>query len=202
MTQKKEEKLTIYEATTLLINKENRFEKDNSALVLKHFDALVAFSAQYTKVYDRVKATNEKGFNKALDIALKNEGDNFYQVVKKCTPNHFTAMRKLGANPNTSIDVINKKIAECKEKKKPIKFASIRGMSNLMNPKGKPSTWQEIVTNAIDKVLKSEQNVSKKDIADLVASHLAPSKIDAEQNEQLSNIEKAVARDMQLVANQ
>jgi hypothetical protein len=202
MTQKKQEKLTIYEATTLLINKENRFEKDNSALVLKHFGALVEFSAQYTKVYNRVKATNEKGFNKALDIALKNEGDDFYQVVKKCTPNHFTAMRKLGENPNTTKQVITKKIAECNEKKKPIKFASIRGMSNLMNPQAKPLTWQEIVTNAIDKVLKAHETVSKKDIADLVASHLAPSKIDAEQNKQLSEIEKEVAKDMQLVVNQ
>ena len=202
MTQKNEEKLTIYQATTLLINKENRFEKDNSALVLKHFGALVEFSAQYTKVYNRVKATNEKGFNKALDIALKNEGDDFYQVVKKCTPNHFTAMRKLGENPNTTKDVITKKIAECNEKKKPIKFASIRGMSNLMNPKAKPLTWQEVVSNGIDKALKMEKTIEKKDIAEFVASYLAPSKIDAEQNKQLSEIEKAVARDMQLVANQ
>jgi len=202
MTQKNEEKLTIYQATTLLINKENRFEKDNSALVLKHFGALVEFSAQYTKVYNRVKATNEKGFNKALDIALKNEGDDFYQVVKKCTPNHFTAMRKLGENPNTTKDVITKKIAECNEKKKPIKFASIRGMSNLMNPKAKPLTWQEVVSNGIDKALKMEKTIEKKDIAEFVASYLAPNKIDAEQNKQLSEIEKAVARDMQLVANQ
>ena len=202
MTQKNEEKLTIYQATTLLINKENRFEKDNSALVLKHFGALVEFSAQYTKVYNRVKATNEKGFNKALDIALKNEGDDFYQVVKKCTPNHFTAMRKLGENPNTTKQVITKKIAECNEKKKPIKFASIRGMSNLMNPKAKPSTWQEVVSNGIDKALKMEKTIEKKDIAEFVASYLAPNKIDAEQNKQLSEIEKAVARDMQLVINQ
>ena len=194
--------LTIYEATTLLINKENRFEKDNSALVLEHFGALVEFSSQYTKVYNRVKATNEKGFNKALDIALKNEGDDFYQVVKKCTPNHFTAMRKLGENPNTSLDVINKKIAECKEKKKPIKFASIRGMSNLMNPKAKPLTWQEVVSNGIDKALKMEKTIEKKDIAEFVASYLAPNKIDAEQNKQLSEIEKEVAKDMQLVVNQ
>ena len=202
MTQKKEEKLTIYEATTLLINKENRFEKDNSALVLKHFGALVEFSAQYTKVYNRVKATNEKGFNKALDIALKNEGDDFYQVVKKCTPNHFTAMRKLGENPNTTKQVITKKIAECNEKKKPIKFASIRGMSNLMNPKAKPLTWQEVVSSGIAKALKMEKTIDKKDIAEFVASYLAPNKIDAEQNKQLSEIEKAVTRDMQLVANQ
>ena len=66
MTIINKEKLTIYEATTLLINKENRFEKDNSALVLKHFGALVEFSAQYTKVYNRVKETNEKGFNAKL----------------------------------------------------------------------------------------------------------------------------------------
>ena len=202
MTQKNEEKLTIYQATTLLINKENRFEKDNSALVLKHFGALVEFSAQYTKVYNRVKATNEKGFNKALDIALKNEGDDFYQVVKKCTPNHFTAMRKLGENPNTTKDVITKKIAECNEKKKPIKFASIRGMSNLMNPKAKPLTWQEVVSNGIDKALKMEKTIEKKDIAEFVASYLAPNKIDAEQNKQLSEIEKEVAKDMQLVVNQ
>ena len=133
---------------------------------------------------------------------MKNEGDDFYQVVKKCTPNHFTAMRKLGANPNTSKQVITKKIAECNEKKKPIKFLSIRGISNLMNPIAKALTWQETITNVIDKVLKADKTVSKKDIADLVASHLAPSKIDAEQNKQLSEIEKAVARDMQLVANQ
>ena len=202
MTIINKEKLTIYQATAKLIDKENNFEKNNSKLVLEHFDALVAFSAQYTKVYDRVKATNEKGFNKALDIALKNEGDNFYQVVKKCTPNHFTAMRKLGANPNTSIDVINKKIAECKEKKKPIKFASIRGMSNLMNPKAKPLTWQEVVSSGIDKALKMEKTIEKKDIAEFVASYLAPNKIDAEQNSQLSEIEKAVAKDMQLVVNQ
>ena len=111
-------------------------------------------------------------------------------------------MRKLGKNPNTSLDVINKKIAECKEKKKPIKFASIRGMSNLMNPKAKPLTWEETISNAIDKVLKADKTVSKKDIAEFVASYLAPSKIDAEQNSQLSEIEKEVAKDMQLVVNQ
>ena len=202
MTIINKEKLTIYQATAKLIDKENNFEKNNSKLVLEHFGALVEFSAQYTKVYNRVKATNEKGFNKALEIALQNEHKDFYQVVKKCTPNHFTAMRKLGANPNTSIDVINKKIAECKEKKKPIKFASIRGMSNLMNPKAKPLTWQEVVSSGIDKALKMEKTIEKKDIAEFVASYLAPSKIDAEQNKQLSEIEKAVARDMQLVANQ
>ena len=111
-------------------------------------------------------------------------------------------MRKLGENPNTTKQVITKKIAECNEKKKPIKFASIRGMSNLMNPKAKPLTWQEVVSSGIDKALKMEKTIDKKDIAEFVASYLAPNKIDAEQNKQLSEIEKAVARDMQLVANQ
>ena len=60
MTIINKEKLTIYQATAKLIDKENNFEKNNSKLVLEHFGALVEFSAQYTKVYNRVKATNEK----------------------------------------------------------------------------------------------------------------------------------------------
>ena len=202
MTQKKEEKLTIYEATTLLINKENRFEKDNSALVLKHFGALVEFSAQYTKVYNRVKATNEKGFNKALEIALKNEGDDFYQVVKKCTPNHKSAMRKLGKNPDQSVKVVEAKIKDCKDKKKPFKADTIRGLGSLLNVAPTEKTLDEVITDFFNSTTK-KFDISTVKLVEAIANNQSKNNeeksLDDQQVQQLHDIE--VAKDMQLVAS-
>jgi hypothetical protein len=38
---KQEKTLTIYEATSKLINKELNFDRDNSKLVIEHYDAFI-----------------------------------------------------------------------------------------------------------------------------------------------------------------
>ena len=143
---KQDKTLTIYEATLKLINKENNFDRDNSKLVIEHYDAFIDFSAIYYGCYKKIKDLNlEKGFKVELNKELQKQDKEFYQVVKKCTPNHFTAMRKLGKNPLTAKKVVKDKIADCTTKKKPIKFASIRGIGNLLNEAPTEKTLQEVI---------------------------------------------------------
>tara|TARA_Y100001980_G_C14491296_1_gene268354 strand:- start:94 stop:732 length:639 start_codon:yes stop_codon:yes gene_type:complete len=139
--------MTQYIENTLkLINKENNFDKSNSKLVIEHYEDLIDFSAIYYNCYDKVKKLNlDKGFKAELDKELKKQDADFYQVVKKCTPNHLTAMRKLGKNPLSAKKVVKDKIADCTTKKKPIKFASIRGMGNLFNIPPTEKTIEEVI---------------------------------------------------------
>jgi len=139
--------MTQYIENTLkLINKENNFDKSNSKLVIEHYEDLIEFSAIYFNCYDKVKKLNlDKGFKAELDKELKKQSSEFYQVVKKCTPNHLTAMRKLGKNPLSAKKVVKDKIADCTTKKKPIKFASIRGMGNLFNTPPTEKTIEEVI---------------------------------------------------------
>mgnify|MGYP001210180140 FL=1 len=139
--------MTQYIENTLkLINKENNFDKSNSKLVIEHYEDLIDFSAIYFNCYDKVKKLNlDKGFKAELDKELKKQSSEFYQVVKKCTPNHLTAMRKLGKNPLSAKKVVKDKIADCNAKKKPIKFASIRGMGNLFNTPPTEKTIEEVI---------------------------------------------------------
>jgi len=139
--------MTQYIENTLkLVNKENNFDKSNSKLVIEHYEDLIDFSAIYFNCYDKVKKLNlDKGFKAELDKELKKQSSEFYQVVKKSSANHLTAYRKLGKNPMTSKKVVKDKIADCTTKKKPIKFASIRGMGNLFNTPPTEKTIEEVI---------------------------------------------------------
>ena len=161
--------MTQYIENTLkLINKENNFDKSNSKLVIEFYEDLIDFSAIYYNCYDKVKKLNlDKGFKAELDKELKKQSSEFYQVVKKCTPNHFTAMRKLGKNPLTAKKVVKDKIADCTTKKKPIKFASIRGMGNLFNTPPTEKTIEEVIQEFFKSTSK-KYDVSNKKIIDTI----------------------------------
>ena len=199
--------MTQYIENTLkLINKENNFDKSNSKLVIEFYEDLIDFSAIYFNCYDKVKKLNlDKGFKAELDKELKKQSSEFYQVVKKCTPNHLTAMRKLGKNPLSAKKVVKDKIADCTTKKKPIKFASIRGMGNLFNTPPTEKTIEEVIQEFFKSTSK-KYDVSNKKIIDTITqvfqADIDAKKIEDEQTKQLSEIEKEVAKDMQLVVNQ
>ena len=194
------------ENTLKVINKENNFDKSNSKLVLEHYEDLIDFSAIYFNCYDKVKKLNlDKGFKAELDKELKKQSSEFYQVVKKCTPNHLTAMRKLGKNPLSAKKVVKDKIADCTTKKKPIKFASIRGMGNLFNAPPTEKTIEEVVQEFFKSTSKKFDCSNKKiidTITQVFQADIDAKKIEDEQTKQLSEIEKEVAKDMQLVVNQ
>ena len=199
--------MTQYIENTLkLINKENNFDKSNSKLVLEHYEDLIDFSAIYFNCYDKVKKLNlDKGFKAELDKELKKQSSEFYQVVKKCTPNHLTAMRKLGKNPLSAKKVVKDKIADCTTKKKPIKFASIRGMGNLFNAPPTEKTIEEVIQEFFKSTSKKFDCSNKKiidTITQVFQADIDAKKIEDEQTKQLSEIEKEVAKDMQLVVNQ
>ena len=161
--------MTQYIENTLkLINKENNFDKSNSKLVIEFYEDLIDFSAIYFNCYDKVKKLNlDKGFKAELDKELKKQSSEFYQVVKKCTPNHLTAMRKLGKNPLSAKKVVKDKIADCTTKKKPIKFASIRGMGNLFNTPPTEKSLEEVVQEFFKSTSK-KYDVSNKKIIDTI----------------------------------
>ena len=199
--------MTQYIENTLkLINKENNFDKSNSKLVIEFYEDLIDFSAIYYNCYDKVKKLNlDKGFKAELDKELKKQSSEFYQVVKKCTPNHLTAMRKLGKNPLSAKKVVKDKIADCNAKKKPIKFASIRGMGNLFNTPPTEKTIEEVVQEFFKSTSKKFDCSNKKiidTITQVFQADIDAKKIEDEQTKQLSEIEKEVAKDMQLVVNQ
>lgn len=199
--------MTQYIENTLkLINKENNFDKSNSKLVIEFYEDLIDFSAIYYNCYDKVKKLNlDKGFKAELDKELKKQSSEFYQVVKKCTPNHLTAMRKLGKNPLSAKKVVKDKIADCTTKKKPIKFASIRGMGNLFNTPPTEKTIEEVVQEFFKSTSKKFDCSNKKiidTITQVFQADIDAKKIEDEQTKQLSEIEKEVAKDMQLVVNQ
>lgn len=199
--------MTQYIENTLkLINKENNFDKSNSKLVIEFYEDLIDFSAIYYNCYDKVKKLNlDKGFKAELDKELKKQSSEFYQVVKKCTPNHLTAMRKLGKNPLSAKKVVKDKIADCTTKKKPIKFASIRGMGNLFNAPPTEKTIEEVIQEFFKSTSKKFDCSNKKiidTITQVFQADIDAKKIEDEQTKQLSEIEKEVAKDMQLVVNQ
>jgi len=183
--------MTIYENTLKLINKELRFDKDNSKLCIEFHEDLIDFSAIYFNCYDTAKKSSIAKDTKSkdeLEIEFKKQDDNFYQVVKKCTPNHLTAMRKLGKNPNTSKKVVKDKIADCTSKKKPIKFASIRGIGNLFNEIPKEKSLEEVIQEFFKSTSK-KYDVSNKKIVDTISqvfkADLDAKKIEDQQTKQL-----------------
>jgi len=191
--------MTIYTNTLKLINKELNFDKSNSKLVLEFHEDLIDFSAIYFNCYDKVKKLNlEKGFKAELDKELKKQDAEFYQVVKKCSPNHLTAMRKLGKNPNTSKKVVKDKIADCTTKKKPIKFASIRGMGNLFNTPPSEKTIEEVIQEFFKSTSK-KFDCSNKKIVDTISqvfqADIDAKKIEDQQTQQL-NENNEIAQDL------
>ena len=195
--------MTQYIENTLkLINKENNFDKSNSKLVIEHYEDLIDFSAIYFNCYDKVKKLNlDKGFKAELDKELKKQSSEFYQVVKKCTPNHLTAMRKLGKNPLSAKKVVKDKIADCTTKKKPIKFASIRGMGNLFNAPPTEKSLEEVIQEFFKSTSKKFDCSNKKiidTITQVFQADIDAKKLEDEQTKQLHDIQSA--KDMMNVA--
>jgi len=192
--------MTQYIENTLkLINKENNFDKSNSKLVIEHYEDLIEFSAIYYNCYDKVKKLNlEKGFKAELEKELKKQDADFYQVVKKCTPNHLTAMRKLGKNPLTAKKVVKDKIADCTTKKKPIKFASIRGMGNLFNIPPTEKTIEEVIQEFFKSTSKKFDCSNKKiidTITQVFQADIDAKKIEDQQVTQLKE-QNEIAEDL------
>ena len=198
---KQEKTLTIYEATSKLINKELNFDRDNSKLVIEHYDAFIDFSAIYFTCYDNAKKSstaNDTKFKVELEKELKKQEKEFYQVVKKCTPNHFTAMRKLGKNPLTAKKVVKDKIADCTSKKKPIKFASIRGIGNLLNEAPTEKSLEEVVQEFFKSTSKKFDCSNKKiidTITQVFQADIDAKKIEDQQVTQLKE-QNEIAQDL------
>tara|TARA_A100001515_G_scaffold114515_1_gene95976 strand:- start:174 stop:818 length:645 start_codon:yes stop_codon:yes gene_type:complete len=192
--------MTQYIENTLkLINKENNFDKSNSKLVIEYYEDLIDFSAIYYNCYDKVKKLNlDKGFKAELDKELKKQSSEFYQVVKKCSANHLTAMRKLGKNPLTSKKVVKKKIEDCNAKKKPIKFGTIRGMGNLFNETPKEKSLEEVIQEFFKSTSKKFDCSNKKiidTITQVFQAEVDTKKIEDQQTQQLKE-QNEIAEDL------
>jgi hypothetical protein len=87
-------------------------------------------------------------------------------------------MRKLGKNPLTAKKVVKDKIADCTSKKKPIKFASIRGIGNLLNEAPTEKTLQEVIQEFFKSTSK-KYDVSNKKIIDTITEVF---QVEVEQN--------------------
>ena len=110
-------------------------------------------------------------------------------------------MRKLGKNPLSAKKVVKDKIADCTSKKKPIKFASIRGMGNLFNETPKEKSLEEVVQEFF-KSTSNQSDCSNKKIIDTITqvfqADIDAKKIEDEQTKQLHDIQSA--KDMMNVA--
>ena len=194
--------MTQYIENTLkLINKENNFDKSNSKLVIEHYQDFIDFSSIYFTCYDNAKkssASRDTKFKAELENELKKQDVEFYQVVKKCSANHLTAMRKLGKNPNTSKKVVKDKIADCLTKKKPIKFASIRGIGNLLNETPKEKLLEEVIQEFFKSTSK-KYDCSNKYIIDTITqvfkAEIDTKKIEDQQTQQLKE-QNEIAEDL------
>ena len=144
----------------------------------------------------------DKGVAKAIDQELQKLGKDFYQVVKKCTPNHKSAMRKLGKDAENSVKVVEAKIKDCKDKKKPFKADTIRGLGSLLNVAPAEKTLDEVITEFFNSTTK-KFDISTVKLVEAIANNQsknnAEKDLDNQQAEQLHDIE--VAKDMQLVAS-
>ena len=194
--------MTQYIENTLkLINKENNFEKSNSKLAIEIYEDLIDFSAVYFTCYDNAKKSsiaNDTKFKVELEKELKKQSSEFYQVVKKSSPNHLTAYRKLGKNPLTSKKVVKKKIEDCNAKKKPIKFGTIRGMGALLNETPKEKTIEEVIQEFFKSTSK-KYDCSNKYIIDTITkvfkAEVDAKKIEDQQTKQLKE-QNEIAEDL------
>ena len=192
-----------YKNIEKLINKENNFLKSSNTLIQETYEDFIWFSNTFYTTEKKVKDKNlDKDVTKAIDEAMQEQGKDFYQVVKKCTPNHKSAMRKLGKDAEQSIKVVEAKIKDCKDKKKPFKADTIRGLGSLLNVAPTEKTLDEVITDFFNSATK-KFNISNTKLMDAIAinqsNEITEKDLDNQQAEQLHEIE--VAKDMQLVAS-
>ena len=186
-----------------LVNKENNFLKASNQLVQETYKDFIWFSNMFYTTEKKVKDKNlDKGVAKAVDEAMQAQGKDFYHVVKKCTPNHKSAMRKLGKNPEKSVKVVEAKIKDCKDKKKPFKADTIRGLGSLLNVAPTEKTLDEVITDFFNSTTK-KFDISTVKLVEAIANNQSKNNeeksLDDQQVQQLHDIE--VAKDMQLVAS-
>ena len=192
-----------YKNVEKLVNKENNFLKASNQLVQETYKDFIWFSNMFYTTEKKVKDKNlDKGVAKAVDEAMQAQGKYFYQVVKKCTPNHKSAMRKLGKNPEKSVKVVEAKIKDCKDKKKPFKADTIRGLGSLLNVAPTEKTLDEVITDFFNSTTK-KFDISTVKLVEAIANNQSKNNeeksLDDQQVQQLHDIE--VAKDMQLVAS-
>ena len=192
-----------YKNVEKLVNKENNFLKSSGSLIQDIYKDFIWFSNMFYIAEKKVKDKNlDKGVAKAIDQELQKLGKDFYQVVKKCTPNHKSAMRKLGKNADHSVKVVEAKIKDCKDKKKPFKADTIRGLGSLLNVAPTEKTLDEVITAFFNSTTK-KFDISTVKLVEAIANNQSKNNVekdlDNQQAKQLHDIE--VAKDMQLVAN-
>ena len=192
-----------YKNVEKLVNKENNFLKSSGSLIQDIYKDFIWFSNMFYIAEKKVKDKNlDKGVAKAIDEELKKQGKDFYQVVKKCTPNHKSAMRKLGKDAENSVKVVEAKIKDCKDKKKPFKADTIRGLGSLLNVAPAEKTLDEVITEFFNSTTK-KFDISTVKLVEAIANNQSKNNeeksLDDQQSKQLHDIE--VAKDMQLVAS-
>ena len=192
-----------YKNVEKLVNKENNFLKSSGNLIQDIYKDFIYFSNMFYIAEKKIKDKNlDKGVAKAIDEELKKQGKDFYQVVKKCTPNHKSAMRKLGKDAENSVKVVEAKIKDCKDKKKPFKADTIRGLGSLLNVAPAEKTLDEVITEFFNSTTK-KFDISTVKLVEAIANNQsknnAEKDLDNQQAEQLHDIE--VAKDMELVAS-
>ena len=192
-----------YKNVEKLVNKENNFLKSSGNLIQDIYKDFIYFSNMFYVAEKKIKDKNlDKGVAKAIDQELQSLGKDFYQVVKKCTPNHKSAMRKLGKDAENSVKVVEAKIKDCKDKKKPFKADTIRGLGSLLNVAPAEKTLDEVITEFFNSTTK-KFDISTVKLVEAIANNQsknnAEKDLDNQQTQQLHDIE--VAKDMQLVAN-
>ena len=192
-----------YKNVEKLVNKENNFLKSSGNLIQDIYKDFIYFSNMFYIAEKKIKDKNlDKGVAKAIDEELKKQGKDFYQVVKKCTPNHKSAMRKLGKDAENSVKVVEAKIKDCKDKKKPFKADTIRGLGSLLNVAPTEKTLDEVITDFFNSTTK-KFDISTVKLVEAIANNQsknnAEKDLDNQQAEQLHDIE--VAKDMELVAS-
>ena len=192
-----------YKNVEKLVNKENNFLKSSGNLIQDIYKDFIYFSNMFYIAEKKIKDKNlDKGVAKAIDQELQKLGKDFYQVVKKCTPNHKSAMRKLGKDAENSVKVVEAKIKDCKDKKKPFKADTIRGLGSLLNVAPAEKTLDEVITEFFNSTTK-KFDISTVKLVEAIANNQsknnAEKDLDNQQAEQLHDIE--VAKDMQLVAS-
>ena len=192
-----------YKNVEKLVNKENNFLKSSGNLIQDIYKDFIYFSNMFYVAEKKIKDKNlDKGVAKAIDQELQSLGKDFYQVVKKCTPNHKSAMRKLGKDAENSVKVVEAKIKDCKDKKKPFKADTIRGLGSLLNVAPAEKTLDEVITEFFNSTTK-KFDISTVKLVEAIANNQsknnAEKDLDNQQTQQLHDIE--VAKDMQLVAS-
>ena len=170
-----------YKNVEKLVNKENNFLKSSGDLIQNMYKDFIWFSNMFCTAEKKVKDKNlDSGVTKAID----------------------QAMRKLGKNPDQSIKVVEAKIKDCKDKKKPFKENTIRGLGGLLNTAPAEKTLDEVITEFFNSTTK-KFDISTVKLVEAIANNQSKNKVEKsledQQSKQLHDIE--VAKDMQLIAS-